>query len=48
MNEDTLFAAKLLLGLVCFLGVCLIGYLAVAAVHSMFSSAQALLQVAGA
>lgn len=47
MNDDTLFAAKVLLGLVCFCGVCLIGYLAVAAVHSMFSSAHTLLQVAG-
>lgn len=47
MNEDTAFAAKLLLGLVCFLGVCLIGYLTFATVHSIFSSAHTMLQIAG-
>lgn len=47
MNEDTVFAAKLLLGLVCFLGVCLIGYLTFATVHSMFAGAASLLQTAG-
>jgi len=48
MSDDTLFCAKCLLWLVCGIGVCLIGWIAVAAVHSMFSNAQALLQVAGA
>lgn len=47
MNDDTLFFAKCLLWLACGLTLFLVGFWVFAVVHSMFSSAQALLQIAG-
>jgi hypothetical protein len=46
MNEDTAFYAKCALGVVCFLGVCLVGYLVISGLHSFYSSAQAMLNTA--
>lgn len=48
MSEDEIqLVAKIALGLVCFLGVCLVGYGVFSMLHAFYSSATSLLQVAG-